>query len=224
MLRILKAEIGYNKKLILGSFAFVLVLCLFEILIAGARTGYVLIASYLLTVLWNVFRNKERREYQLMHLPLSAREIAAARILMIVLACVSLGLFYFLTYSVFHLKTPDAPIKLVAYLGIMLTGFSLYFFVRDFWSASWGNMKFTAKDFKAIMILVFIGINFLLIIAIIQTRSTGRIHPFIRFLDKMNMLADPTGRIYQILIFAALSLVLASFTVLTYSRRNSYLR
>lgn len=73
MFHMLKAEIIYNKKLILGCFGFIPLVCTYEVVISGVRIGYVLLTIYMMTVFWNIFRNKEKRDYQLARLPLSAK-------------------------------------------------------------------------------------------------------------------------------------------------------
>jgi hypothetical protein len=223
MFHIIKAEIDYSKKLILICFALILLVCLYEVAISGVRIGYVLILIYMLTTLWNVFRNKERRDYQLAGLPLSIRQIARARFLMIFLACFSISLFYYLTYLAFNIRTPDEPVKLIAYTGIILAGFSIYFGFRDFRVFSLRKIGLSRNRFKAILILIVLGLNFLIIYGIIQLKTSGEVPPLIRYLDKINLLADPPANSSEIVIFFILSLILAYSTVFTFGRRKSYL-
>lgn len=223
MWRILKAEINYNKKLILGCFAFIPLVCMYEVAISGVRIGFVLIIIYILTIHWNISRNKNKRDYQLTRLPLAVRQIAWARFLMIFLACINVSLFYYLTFLAFNFRTPNEPIKLIAYCGIILFGFSIYFILRDFRVVSLKKIGLSINRLKAILILIVLGLNFLVIYSIIQIKSSGEVPVLIHYLDKINLLADPPAKSYEIAIFFVMSLALAYSTVFTFGRRKTYL-
>lgn len=223
MFQVIKAELDYNRKLILGCFALILLVCIYEVAISGVRIGYVLIVIYMLTTFWNIFRNKEKRDYQLSRLPLTVRQIAGVRFIMICLACVTISLSYYLLYLAFNFRTPDEPVKLIAYTGIILFGFSIYFMLRDFRVVSLKKIRLSRNRFKAILILIVLGLNFLTIYSIIQLKTSGEVPPLIHYLDKINLLADPPANSSEIAIFLVVSLVLAYSTIFTFNWRKTYL-
>lgn len=220
---ILRAELEYNKKLVLGLLGFIPLICLYELAVSSERQGYVLLTIYGLTVFWNIFRNKEKRNCQQARLPLAAREIAQARILLIIIAGVVVDGLYYATYFIFNFKPPEEAIKLAAYLGIMLAGFSIYFLLNDLSSGAFKNLRLSKKSFKAMLILVALGLQAMTIYAIIQTRATGRTHIFLHYFGNLNLLADPPGNYSEIVAFLILSVLLASLTVISFGRRKSYL-
>lgn len=223
MWHILRAELDYNKKLVLGSLGFIPLICLFELAVSSERQGYVLLTLYGLTVFWNIFRNKEKRNRQQARLPLAVREIARARILTIVIAGVVADGLYYMTYFIFNFKRPEEAIKLLAYLGIILVGFSIYFVLSDLSGGVSRKLGVSKKSFKVALILLALGLQAMTVYAIIQTKAAGKPHVFLHYLDKVNMLADPPADDYEIVAFLILSLALACTTVFTYGRRKSYL-
>lgn len=224
MWHIIKAELIYHKYTFLGFLAFVPLVCYYEFVISEIRIGYVLIISYMLTVFWNVLRNKEKRESQLICLPLSIRRIAAIRILMLVVLCIGASLLYSLIYVVLNFRSPEESIKLLAYLGIILFGFSIYFAFRDLGFEFFVKLGFTKKRVIPIVIVLGVGIQLLTLYAILQTRSSGQIHAIMNYLDKINWLFDPSVNNLQITLFFIFSLGLAYLTLFTFGYRRSYIK
>ncbi|MFQ5769024.1 MAG: hypothetical protein ACE5HX_00705 [bacterium] len=229
MWQIVQAEINYNKRLILACLGFVLLVCIYEFVISEVRIGYVLIDSYMLTVFWNIFRNREKREYQNTRLPLSVQQLALTRLIIILLACLSVSVFYFVTYFMFNFRIPQEPIKLIVYPAIILIGFTIYFLMRDLWYDSFRKwITSNAFKFKGVLLVITLGLNFLIIystvVVMLQKNLDRKFLVVIHYLDKINLLADPPATEFQLIIFVFASLILACSTVFTFSWRKSYLR
>lgn len=219
MWRIFKTELDYNKKLFLVVLALIPLTCLYEMAISEERLGFILIAIYFATVFWNIFRNKEKRDFQIALLPLSARHIALARLLTIAVASSSLSALYLLI----HFQNPPQSIKFLAHWATILCGFSIYFALRDLYKNSFIKFGITKARIKIIAILFALGLNIMIFYAIFKTKSTGEVHYFIRYLNKFNLLVDPPANDVQIVFFFIFSLVLAYSTLFTYTWRRSYL-
>ncbi|MFQ5604446.1 MAG: hypothetical protein ACE5HS_14345 [bacterium] len=228
MLKIIIAEIRYNQKLIFGCFSFILLVGCYELAISEIRIGYTLIASYMLTVFWNIHRNREKRDYQVTRLPLSNRQLALARLVIIVLACLSVSMIYFIIYLLFNFRIPQEPIKLIAYPGIILVGFTIYFVIRDLWRDSF-KVLFLHKSSKirGVVIVMVLVVNVLTIYAfvltVLQKNLDKNFLVVIHYLDKINLLAEPPATEFQLIIFVLASFVLAFTTVFSFGWRKSYL-
>ncbi|MFQ5633583.1 MAG: hypothetical protein ACE5I1_32870 [bacterium] len=223
MWHIVKAEIDYNKKLLLAVSLLIPLVCFYENAIADERIGYVLLSIYMATTFWNIFRNKDKRDLQLVPLPLSARQLALARMATIAIVCLGFSIFYLLIYFLFHFQGPPESIKLLAYWGIILSGFSIYYVLRDLYKSSFRKFGLTKTRIKWIAILFALGLNFMIFYAIYQTKATGEVHYFIHYLDKVNLLADPPANAVQIVIFLVFSIVFAYSTAFTFGWRKSFL-
>ena len=221
---IIKTEFEYNKKLFGAVLAFVPLLCFYEFMIAGERKGYVLILIYLATVFWSIFRNREKRELQLARLPISPQQLALVRIVVVLLTSFAVMVGYLLVYWLFHTRSPENAIRLLAYPAIMLLGFTFYFVFYDLRRLGDQPHVLSAKAFKSIAIFAFFLINALLFYGIYQTKTTGRLHWIIAKIDYINLLTDPPANATHIFAFFGLSLLLADSTLFTYSKRKSYLR
>ena len=228
MWQFIQSEIKFNRRLILGCLGFMLLVCIYEFVISEVRIGYVLIGSYMLTVFWNIFRNREKRDYQITRLPLSARQLALARLFLILLACLSVSVFYLVTYFIFNFRIPPEPIKLVVYPAIILAGFTIYFLMRDLWHDSFRKwISNNAIKFKGILLVITVWLNFLIIysmvVLMLQKNLDRKFLVVIHYLDKINLLADPPATQSQLILFVFASLILACSTVFSYSWRRSYL-
>lgn len=115
-----KVEIDYNVKRILIFGAFIPLFCFYELLVIGTREGYTLLITYGLMVLWISFRNKEKRGLQHARLPLSIKQLALMRLILVLLFSFGFSILYYLTYYLFNFRGPAQPEKLIIYGCIIL--------------------------------------------------------------------------------------------------------
>ena len=227
MWHILKTEMNYNKTLF--------IIALFLIPFIAIQVTYpviedlpvgmlVFVVMFLALQNWAVFKNKENRDYQQVRLPISNRQVAMARIGIVVL----IGLIVCIIYWGFQLiLKPQGPISyrsgLVPY-GIVIAFFSIYFLFRDLLLNAMRNnriFQFTRERSKTllisiVLILNLLGFYFFFSAAKQQLDFIGGIF---RFFVHHPLVTTPSG----IFIWMASSLIMACLTIVTYRLRKSYL-
>jgi hypothetical protein len=219
MWRIVRAELRYNRLNFLLFLAFASLGCIY-----GVYSSMALFIAWLMMFLavnnWNAFRIKEKRDFQLAQLPVSARKIALARMMMIIIP----GLvFITLCIAINVAVDPDQPINIrvvMMLFGIVLAVFSLALMFRDRFIGTKA-----LKQGKA----VIIGLGSLLLVANIYSffvlrklAGSGRGEPprlvrTIAFLTKHN----PSTSNINTLVFLAVCLTLACLTIVTFGRRRT---
>jgi hypothetical protein len=222
MVRILKAELNYNKKLIIGFFSLLPVTWLLALYgLEELPPGYLMFwLMFIMLQSWNSFRNKERREYQVATLPLSNWNIAMARMMMVVfLSIAMMGIYYLILFTI-QPQRYSSFFGLFLPFAILILMFSLYFLLRDLLLYFMRNNKIykITKDRSVtiLMLLVFLGVvlNFLAFLV----RPSG-LRTVINFVIAIN----PFRGEYGLIKLYFLSFVLAGLTLITFNRRNSYL-
>ncbi|MFQ5604444.1 MAG: hypothetical protein ACE5HS_14335 [bacterium] len=160
MWRILKAELLYVYKNIVLVLAIIIPGMLFYFRIsetAGVNTMVfpLTIATILqLVIFWII----EKRNRQVVILPISIRQLAVSRLLLFLLPCVWYFGIYFLLY--FFLKNVSPRWQhdiydLLMFLGLILFGCSIYFVLLDLLH-SWLN-KFNSVEFDLVIFIILIS-------------------------------------------------------------------
>ncbi len=222
MWRILKAELDYHKRLFAGFVGFVILLGFYAAnsFIEDLSPNYILfLMMFLLLQNWNTLRNKERRDFQIVQLPVSIGLIALARIVMIFIVFVMLvGPF---TLMQFLLTRSVDYIHSLIGLGIILMGFSIYYIMRDQILLFLRKMGITQSKMRWGLAVSFLALNFLGIFFFIKTSKTGSppvsldaLVQFIRFIKG--------ARPQDLVKFFVPAITFACLTVISFSKRRSY--
>jgi hypothetical protein len=220
MWRILKAEIRYNWL----NFVFFLAIVPVP-LVAEIRygTGYPIFFAFILMLLmvngWNVRYIQEKRDYQYTQLPVTAKTVAAARILMVLLACSAyvawfVGLHIALMPSA-HVN-PRGPL---AVWGILVIAYSLGFIFRDRFIGTKALMRG-----KMLLVILLGGtalLNLGVMLAVNRAKATGAPMPWLAKVFELIERNNPASSNLNTALWLAVSLVLAYATVETYARRRS---
>ncbi len=217
MLKILKAEISYNKTSILLMYIMLLLLSKYSWFMGVM--GYITLNSI------NTLRNKEFRERKLAILPVSIASPAVARIILHTFPFI---IFTAFTFAALLIIDPDQW-KLIEELiyvnGILITIFSLYFILRDKCLYFFRRIGFTQKIFTKILVIFILVTNLLGIYTMIAVDKDwpNPAVDVIKFFREDFPAYNPFSGEYGSYYFLILSMVLAVSTIYTYSKRKSYL-
>lgn len=218
MWRIVRAELKYNRLNFLLFMGFASLGCIY-----GIYRSMALMLAWLMLFLavnnWNAFRIKEKRDFQLVQLPVSARKIALARLIMIVIP----GLvFIALCIAINVAADPDQPLNIRVALmlfGIVLAIISLALMFRD----RFVGTKALKQGKTAIIVLasLLLVANFYTFFAVRRVASFGGERPHL--VRAISYLAEhnPSTSSLNTLLFMAVCLALASLTIVTFGRRKT---
>ncbi len=224
MFHIFKAEFDYNKFVLFGTLAFVIPICILEAMLEDLPHFYIIIPIFWIAFFWIMIRNKEIREYYLVHLPLSRCKLALARIGMIILYSLIIMVFYGLIHFIFQFRGsanyPVSTKNLVVYFMIVIFIFSTYFIFRDitlFFLRTNRFFKLKKEQSTTILLFTMLLLNILGVFAfIMRPPLIGKIF---KFFIHDNLFADMNN----VIKFSAISLALAVLSIASYSRRKAYL-
>jgi len=224
MWRLLKTEFDYNKSAFWGALAGVIPICVLESLLEDLPSFYVIFPMLWYGMFWIMIRNKEVREFYLVHLPLSRCKLGLARILIIILSSLLVLTFYELIHFIFNFRGsvnyPVSRINLVIYFAIVLFVFSVYLIIRDstlFFLRTNRFFRLTKNQAKTILSFALLLLNVLFAFTFIS-RSPLFDKAF-RFLFHDNPFSD----INNVIRFSVISLALAVLSIVSYCRRKAYL-
>lgn len=225
MWHLIRSEFDYSRKLFLGFVAVIPLLSLLVVYPIQDFSPNLLAFTMPLLMLqnWAVFRNKEKRGYLQMRLPVSLRHIALTRILLVTLASSCYLVLY--AFICFGLMTSGRVnyVALSIIFGIILLVFSVYFILRDLLFDFFRKLGFTKERMLVALLLVMVGFNILGVYVMIQTNTSGTAPLPVRATFDFLRRNNPFSGEYGTVKFLALSALLASLTVVSFGRRKSYL-
>lgn len=134
MWHILITEFNYNKILFLVLFGLVPIIAYMAVypLLEDMPTAMILFLVMLMPIQnWIIFRNRENRDRQHAHLPVSVVLRALARMGLIVILCAAMITIYCFIQFIVNPARPVAFMGAVVAFGIILIVFSIYFILRD---------------------------------------------------------------------------------------------
>lgn len=223
---LLKTEFDYNKTAFLGALAFIIPICVLELLLEDLPHFYIIFPMLWSGMFWNMVRNKEVREFSLVRLPLSRRQLGAARLLMIILPALIILGCYASIHFMFRFRGsanyPVSTINLVAYFGLTLFVFSSYFIIRDLTLVFVRTNRFfrlTKDQLKIILFFVLLSLNVLFAFTFTLNSHSQSFDSVFNFFFRDSPFSD----INNVLRFSAISLALAALTIVSYNSRKEYL-
>lgn len=222
MAQILRAEIKYNLKLIVGFFLFLPVTWLLSFnTFEDLSPNYIMFwLMFVMVQSWNSVRNKEIREYQHAALPLARNQVALARLSMVVVLSLVMIATHFI---VIHVIQPGRVINFTTVMlpfSILLFMFSLYYLLRDrllYFLRHNRILKITKeRTMSLLMLMVFLGMIFGMVAFMVRPTAIAQ---FVDFAIAHNPFSGKFG--FE--KFVTLSLVLSGLTIVTFNHRKSYL-
>jgi hypothetical protein len=219
---LIKSELQYQKFVFLISPLIITVL--FYLQIVEHDLGNIIVVALLfwLGSFWNSHNNKERRVYQLHKIPLSTFQLALSRILTFIILCLPVliihkTLAYFFSDQIYGYKMSQEII-----LALLLTGFSIYFILRDLLLAFFRRIGLTANRMIMIITMAVIGLNILGIFFFIQADSSGAdsvpLKTVFSFIKNLVILVNQNTLVVIVLAF-----VFAGLTMISFPKRQTYL-
>ncbi len=172
---------------------------------------------------WLSFRNKGKRDYKINQLPLSLKTIAWSRILIVFFYSIIVTVIYNITLIFFFKTKPDFVFSVLMPVGIILSGFSFYFILRDTFLNFFRKKGITQQKFIVAITTLFVGLNLVTVYAFIQTKSSGSapfgISNFLEWVENHNPFFYHSG-VYVALITG---ITLSLLTVLSYNQKKIYI-
>jgi len=216
MWRLLKTEFVYNKYRLIIFFLFAVLLSL--LYINDPPTSSIFPVLYLPFLFLNqiiVFWNKEKRNRTHTLLPVSIRQIALTRILLIIIPYFCFNKIFLIVYNIL---TPGWHFyygQLIYILSIIFIFYSVYFILQDIF------LKKDTNPVRMIIYIVFslIGLGAILGIYLIVADVPQPLVDTIAFLRKHN----PFSVKYWAVTFLVMGLLSCCLTIVTYTRRKLYL-
>ena len=217
MLKILKAEISYNKASLILLFALLLMVSKYDFLMF-------LLAFVMLNTI-NTTRNKELRERKLALLPVSMSSPAIVRITILAMPFLIFTVFTFTALLIISRDEWRLIESWIFVNGLIIMGFSVYFILRDLTLEFFRRIGLTKNKFVKIVFIFIIFMNLLGIYTMLATNNdwpnpAGHV---IRFFKEAFPAYNPFSGEYGGYYFLIFSVMLAASTIYTYSRRKSYL-
>jgi hypothetical protein len=227
MWKIVRAETRYN------SINFVVFLAIVPLLHAmqagwgsssGRAGGYAALLSFIMAMLmvngWSVRHIREKRDYELAQLPLSVKKVAAARILMVMLPLAVFVAWYVGLQVAFP---PRAHVNIrvpVMIWGLLVMAYSLAFIFRDRFIGTKALMR--GKVLLVGTLGVLLIVNLWAMMAVDRAGARGEARPWIIKVFDFVERHKPTTSNLNMMVWLAVSLVLAYLTIETYVRRRSH--
>jgi hypothetical protein len=221
MWRILRAETRYNWFNLAVFFAMVPLVQAGE---ARYGAGYAYMIAYLLLLLmvngWNIRYIREKRDHQCAQLPVAAKAVAGARILMVVLSCTAFVAWHIGVQIAFRPRVHAGIAWPLTFWGLLVIAYSLAFMFRDRFVGSRALMRGKIA-LVALLGALLVG-NIITMMSVNRARAQGTEMPAIvkvfEFIERNN----PTTSSANMIAWLAAALVLAYLTLETYARRRSH--
>jgi len=220
MWEIIKAELRYSRNGLLIFFAAIPSLVLLGVLSEGGTQNYLVWFVLLMAVnYWNFRRINEKRDFQLVQLPVSRRDLGRARAMIIMLIPAALLVIHAILSAIFGSLWGHGFYLLVFLWSIVVFGFSLVLMFRD----RYVGTKSLRRG-KMIIVFLLLAVLFLVVYALIGTedaREIGAEPPMIvraiAYVFERNPLASPVFIVSSL----AVALAFAYLSVISFQRRRS---
>jgi len=219
MWEIFKAELQYTRFAYFVFFAAIVLLVLFNVVSTGGERIYVLwfILAMALNY-WNARRIREKRDFQLVQIPVGRRDVGRARALMLVLTPAA-GLFL---YAIVRGAAGRAGLNfnLLGFIyGLVVIIFAALFMFRDRFV---GTKSLVHGKIALIFILgALFAAGVVMMLATEDAMESGVEPPwFLRAFDAV-IRHNPLGHPLYVAGFVAVSLILAYVSTITFQRRKT---
>lgn len=222
MWRILKAEFEY------GRLNFIAFLCLVSVVLAVGvyRPSFApLLIGWAILFIgvnnWNAFRIKEKRDFRLVQLPVSARDVALARLLVIVISCGAFAALYVLSHAIAGTAGAINVRMLLMVVAIVISIFSLALMFRDRFLGT--RALGQGKAVIVVLLSAAVVANVYGLILARRARATGEVMPDLVRVFEFVRTHNPSASNPRIVVFLAVTFALAYLTIVTFKRRRTHL-
>ena len=220
MWKLIKSDLEYQKNSILLFLGIIFFVFIYNTSISPGNAEFMIfLMTFMMMNSFVTYRAREKRNRLHFRLPLSAREMGGARILIIyILSLLVIGLL-FISHLFFQRNVPFPYQRITTMVGLSLFLFTLYFIFNDIFTAIF---KKYGRFVMMIGVLVLALFMVLGIVVMKQTNTTGSAPGFmasiIEFIKNINPFTGSSGWFRFLRVVFVLSLI----TIITFSRRKSY--
>jgi hypothetical protein len=238
MWQILRAEFAYSRVNYLLFLVFIPMLLIFGLYGSYSPPLYVAwLFTFLMVNGWNASRIKEKREMQLAQLPVSNREVALVRTLMVTVPPAAIMLIYLAVHLLIRpglsLETEASaalapggalplPVRgLLTLYGLVVLVFSLAFMFRD----TFLGTRFLKGGKILIVVLIGLGVaaNIYAIVVFRKVSASGGEPPAFISAIRYLMENNPSTSTARTLIFLGVCLASALLSIVTFIHRRTHL-
>ena len=225
MWQLIKSDISYHRATFIMLHIVVAALFAFLKFSAEELDFMIFIMAFVIINQINAFRIKEKRDRQHALLPLSVRQIGTARLLTLLIPCATAFFFYYLLDLLFTSGKPVEGLKLVVLFGLTLLLFSVFLILRDafyFSTKSRFSNLFGESTFMITLAIGLLAFMSLGLLAFMSFSKTGQPPAALVYAIEFGKKYNPFVGGFGIVRFLIFSLAFSSLTVLTFSRRKSF--
>jgi hypothetical protein len=221
MWHILSAEFAYNRiNYVIFLLLIVPILAYDAVRGSTAPAFLTWIFMFIMINNWSAFRIREKRDFQLMQLPVSARGVGMARLSLIVFFAASYMAAYALLRTVMLPRSPLGGRGILCLFAMTVVLFVLIMMFRDRFIGTKALQH--GKTLGVTLLGLGVLTNLYLMFLARRAAQTRAAEPafvkFIRFAGEQN----PANTDLRTAAFVALSIALGFASVLTFSRRKTH--
>jgi hypothetical protein len=222
---LIRSDISYHRNTFIMLFIMVSAFFIFLQFSPEKIDFMIFVLVFVIVNQINTYRIREKRDRQHTLLPLSARQIGMARLLVLLLPCAAAFMFYYLLGLIFTSGEAIESWKLVVLFGLTLLFFSVFLILQDIYymfprSRLMGLFgQSTHLMVFAIGMLVFMSLG---LFAFMSMEKTGQPPAALVYTIDFAKKYNPFGGTFGIVRFLIFSLAFSYLSVLTFSRRKSF--
>ena len=220
MLSVITTQLIYHKWVFAIFISIAFFVLMIDKLLPYSPTFVIFLLGLLTIQNLMIYRSREKREILFARLPVTYRRLASARILLVVFALGIIFVFYLLFRMIFSVEAYDIGLKLTGFYMTLLLLFSAYFCARDLLLYALRHnalYKLTKERAQNMIMFSVLLLNLLgLFVFYLRPKVIGHVFEFI---FEHNPYASITG----VAKITAIALLFVVFSILTYTKRRSYL-
>jgi len=222
MWAIIKTELNYQKLVFLISIMIIPVLFYLQTIERDLGNIVIVALLFWLGSFWNSHNNKERRVYQFHRIPLSSFKLALSRISIFIIICLPILVVHKTLAYLYNDLIYGYQMSQEMILAILLSGFSIYFILRDLLLTFFRRIGLTANRMIMIITIAVIGLNMLGVYFFVQAKNSGADSLPLKAI--FNFIKDTVLFVNQhTALFISFSFIIAAITLISFPKRKTYL-
>ncbi len=219
MWEIFRAELRYTRFAYFVFFASIPLLVLLNAMSEGGERAYVVWFIILMAVnYWNARRIREKRDFHLAQLPVTRKDVGAARALMVVILPAAYIMLYAIVGGALGKHGPNLN-HLGFIYGLVVVMFSGLLIFRDRFVGTRSLIRGKIL-FVVIFGALFAAVIYVMVAADDGVQTGGQPPAAMRAIDAIAR-HNPLGNPLYMVCFVAASLLLAYVSVITFQRRRT---
>lgn len=223
MWSIIKAELDYNQRLLLFMCLLIFPISAFAFMEPDVPGFIILLMIFVLLQNWNVGRNREHRDYQLISVPIASRYVALGRIFTILVLGLAIVAVYFVITHIFGPQRATQRANPLAFLGLLVTLFSIYYVCRDLSIGLMRRLGLTSEKLRMALMLLLVFTSLLGIVAMKYVQDGGAMPLWFDVMAKFLVGRSAAHHGTGLIQFWLISIFFAVLSLFSFQYRRSYL-